>query len=105
MQTARDRYIKEIQRVTKVLDNALKGKQWLLGDACTYADIAFLPWYGIPPRLDIEQTGWWERTLKDCPDFKAWVDRLEARPAVKKVQTERWAKMDEARRAQQTQQH
>jgi glutathione S-transferase len=99
VQTARDRYVKEIQRVTKVLDSALKGKQWLLGDQCTYADIAFLPWYAMPPRLDFEQTGWWDKTLNENPDFKSWLERLENRPALKKVQQERWRKAEEGKNA------
>ena len=100
VQTARDRYVKEIQRVTKVLNAALEGRQWLVGDQCSFADVCFVPWYAIPPRLDFDQTGYWEKTLAECPNFKSWLERLEARPAIMRIQKERWAKREEAQKTQ-----
>jgi len=40
----RDRYVAESQRLLKVLDQRLAGRQWLMGDIYTIADIAILPW-------------------------------------------------------------
>jgi glutathione S-transferase len=41
-----DRYGNEIKRVLGVIDAHLKktGTEYLVGDKCTYADLAFVPW-------------------------------------------------------------
>lgn len=44
VQSAKDRYVNEIKRVTKVLDTILEGKQYLVGDKVTYADLSFVTW-------------------------------------------------------------
>ena len=40
----RDRYINEAKRLLGVLDQRLEGRQWIMGDTYTIADIAILPW-------------------------------------------------------------
>ena len=40
----RDRYIAEAKRLLNVLEQRLKGRAWLIGDAYTIADIATFPW-------------------------------------------------------------
>lgn len=40
----RDRYIAESRRLLKVLDQRLDGRDWIMGDSYTIADIATLPW-------------------------------------------------------------
>ncbi len=40
----RDRYIVESKRLLAVLDQQLKGRDWILGDAYSIADIATFPW-------------------------------------------------------------
>jgi len=40
----RDRYAAESRRLLKVLDQRLAGRQWLMGDEYTIADIATFPW-------------------------------------------------------------
>ena len=40
----RDRYASESSRLLAVLDKHLQGKQWMLGDAYSIADIAIFPW-------------------------------------------------------------
>ncbi|NYE59087.1 GST-like protein [Duganella sp. 1224] len=40
----RDRYVNEAKRLLGVLDQRLEGRQWVMGDAYTIADIAILPW-------------------------------------------------------------
>ncbi|MFA7679111.1 MAG: glutathione S-transferase N-terminal domain-containing protein [Pigmentiphaga sp.] len=40
----RERYLKETQRLLKVLDQHLEGKDWIMGDSYTIADIATFPW-------------------------------------------------------------
>ncbi len=40
----RDRYIAESARLLGVLDQRLQGRDWIMGDQYTIADIAILPW-------------------------------------------------------------
>lgn len=40
----RDRYIAESRRLLGVLERRLDGRQWIMGDAYTIADIATFPW-------------------------------------------------------------
>ena len=40
----RDRYASEAKRLLGVLDKHLQGRQWMLGDAYSIADIAIFPW-------------------------------------------------------------
>lgn len=48
--SAKERYYKEIQRVTSVLEEHLKKQEkgedgpWLVGNKYSYADLAFVPW-------------------------------------------------------------
>lgn len=53
-----DRYGAEIWRVTGVIEAQLKknggsssGGEWLVGDKCSYADLAFVPWYWLCPAI------------------------------------------------------
>ena len=40
----RDRYVAEAKRLLDVLERRLVGRDWLMGDAYTIADIATFPW-------------------------------------------------------------
>lgn len=40
----RDRYVAEARRLLGVLDARLKGRNWIMGDEYTIADIAVFPW-------------------------------------------------------------
>lgn len=40
----RDRYVAESKRLLTVLDKRLEGRNWLMGEAYTIADIAIWPW-------------------------------------------------------------
>ncbi|MGE8686394.1 MAG: glutathione binding-like protein [Achromobacter sp.] len=40
----RDRYVDESKRLLGVLDQRLEGRDWVMGDQYTIADIAILPW-------------------------------------------------------------
>ncbi len=40
----RDRYAAESRRLLRVLDQRLQGREWLMGDEYTVADIAVFPW-------------------------------------------------------------
>ena len=40
----RDRYVEESKRILGVLDRQLEGKDWMMGEEYTIADIAIFPW-------------------------------------------------------------
>ncbi|SPO05566.1 related to theta class glutathione S-transferase [Cephalotrichum gorgonifer] len=80
-----DRYLGEIDRVTSVLERALDGRDWLVGDKCTYADLSFIAWQRIVPRL----LG--DSFYDKYPRVKAWLDRMHERPLVVKINEERRA--------------
>jgi GST-like protein len=40
----RDRYVAESRRLLAVLDQRLQGREWIMGDAYSIADIATFPW-------------------------------------------------------------
>jgi GSH-dependent disulfide-bond oxidoreductase len=76
----KERYRAESERLLKVLDGALAGKDWIAGDY-SLADIAIGPWLrtlrDFYKAADI--TGW--DRLKHVP---AYLDRFLARPAVQR---------------------
>jgi GST-like protein len=77
----RDRYAKESARLIRVLETRLDGRQWIMGDEYTIADISMLGWvrnlvgfYGAGELVDYA-------ALKNVP---AWLERGLARPAVQR---------------------
>ncbi|WP_112309961.1 glutathione S-transferase N-terminal domain-containing protein [Pseudogemmobacter bohemicus] len=73
---AQDRYRREVGRLYGVLDRRLADRPFVAGDSLSIADIAIWPWARA-----------WEKqqqTIDDKPQFKAWLDRLAARPAFAK---------------------
>lgn len=69
-----NRYLNESKRLYGVLDKRLQGREYIL-DTYGIADIKIFGWARIAPR-----TGF---SLDEFPNVKAWVERIEARPAVK----------------------
>lgn len=88
--SAIERYQKEVERVVSVIDLHLSrtGSQYLVGDKCTIADLAFVPWGNNVTWLlkgrDIFEGGKYSA-------YKAWFDRLLARPAVDEMVKEKAA--------------
>lgn len=80
--SAIERYKNEIKRVTMVLNNALNGKEYLVGNKCTHADLSFIPWALYVPLVFPEEE---KSIVEEYPNYHAWLERLLARPAVKKV--------------------
>jgi GSH-dependent disulfide-bond oxidoreductase len=76
----KERYRAEVERLLKVLDGQLAGKDWIVGDY-SIADIAVGPW--LRTLRDFykvaDLTGW--DNLKHVP---AYLDRFLARPAVQR---------------------
>lgn len=76
-----DRYANESKRLMGVLEGRLKGRQWIMGDEYTIADIATFPW--VRTLRDFYQAddliG-----LSDFPETIEWLERCLARPASQK---------------------
>jgi GSH-dependent disulfide-bond oxidoreductase len=76
----KERYRAEVERLLKVLDGALAGKEWLVG-AYSIADISIGPWLAtLRDFYKAADLVGWDR-LKNVP---AYLDRFLARPAVQK---------------------
>ena len=76
-----ERYRAETQRLLGVLEARLKGRQWIMGDEYTIADVATVGWvrnligfYGARDVVDYD-------VLKHVPE---WLERCLARPAVQR---------------------
>ncbi|MGW8308054.1 MAG: glutathione S-transferase N-terminal domain-containing protein [Achromobacter pulmonis] len=75
----RDRYVAESKRLLGVLDKRLEGRDWVMGEQYTIADIAILPW--VRNLVGFYGAG----DLVEFPQFKNVARVLEAfvaRPAV-----------------------
>jgi GST-like protein len=66
----RDRYVAEAKRLLAVLDKRLAGREWIMGDEYTIADIATFPWvrnlvefYGAGELVEFEGFGDVKRSL------------------------------------------
>jgi GST-like protein len=77
----RDRYVAESKRLLGVLEGHLKGKQWMLGDEYSIADIAIFPWvrnlvgfYGAREIVGFDA----------FPQVQRVLDAFVARPAVQR---------------------
>ena len=75
----RDRYVAEAKRLLGVIDARLRGRQWIMGEEYTIADIATFPWirnlvgfYGAGELVGFDQFN----------EVKRVLDAFVARPAV-----------------------
>ncbi|KAF7555337.1 hypothetical protein G7Z17_g2249 [Cylindrodendrum hubeiense] len=87
VQTAKDRYLKEVRRVSGVLDRALEGREFLVGGKCSYADFSFFPWYNLTlfPWYNMEVPGIFADEIQfetEFPNTAAWIERLREMPAI-----------------------
>jgi GST-like protein len=76
-----NRYRDESKRLLGVMDARLKGRQWIMGDLYTIADISMLGWvrnligfYGAGELVEFDS----------FPNVAAWLERGLARPAVQR---------------------
>lgn len=77
----RERYLTESRRLLQVLDKHLEGRDWVMGDEYTIADIAIFPW--IRNLIGFYEAG----ELVGIDDFSnvtRSLDAFVARPAVQK---------------------
>jgi GST-like protein len=76
-----ERYRAESKRLLGVLENRLDGREWIIGDTYTIADISLVGWVrnliGFYGAAELVEYG----TLKHVP---AWLERALARPAVQR---------------------
>ncbi|GAM84648.1 hypothetical protein ANO11243_026470 [Dothideomycetidae sp. 11243] len=86
IQSAVDRYAREVDRVVMVIDSHLQqtGGQYLVGDKYTYADLAFITWFEISPRA-MQNPNLFEDWAPKYPAFSAWWKRISGRPVTVKV--------------------
>lgn len=78
---AMHRYRDESKRLLGVLDKRLEGRQWVLGDDYSIADIISFPWVGT---LGTFYEAGDELGLDDFTNVMAWLDRCVERPASQK---------------------
>jgi GST-like protein len=75
----RDRYIEEAKRLLGVLEERLAGRNWIMGDAYTIADIATFPWVrnliGFYEAADLVE-------IRNFPQVTRALEMFLARPAV-----------------------
>jgi GSH-dependent disulfide-bond oxidoreductase len=77
----RDRYVAESKRLLGVLNQRLEGREWILGDAYSIADIATFPWVR-------NLAGFYEAGelvgIQDFPNVTRALAAFVARPAVER---------------------
>ena len=73
-----ERYAGETERLLKVLDQRLGGRDYIMGRDYTIADIATWPW--VRTVRDFYEAGDLVK-LPECRNVLAWLDRCLARPA------------------------
>ena len=91
--SASERYNKEVNRVTGVLDSWLAQQKeqykdmtdgdgpWLVGNRFSYADLVFISWQKITASILSKD----EFDEDSFPHVKAWMDKMLARDSVKTV--------------------
>ncbi|PNS19145.1 Elongation factor 1-gamma 1 [Sphaceloma murrayae] len=70
------RYVGETERLYGVLDKQLEGKEYLVGDKYSIADIANFSWVNVSYFAGVD--------LSQFPNLHKWWERINNRPAVKR---------------------
>jgi GST-like protein len=73
---AANRYLREAQRHYDVLENHMKGREFIVGNEYTIVDVAAWGWIDKAPFVLGEEG------LNPYPNLKRWFDNVNARPAV-----------------------
>ncbi|KAF2459631.1 glutathione S-transferase [Lineolata rhizophorae] len=101
--SAKERYAKEIRRISGVLDTYLRqqkekyggnnGGPWLVGDKLSYADISFVMWqYLMMTRSQVLNE-------EEYPHLQEWMEKMTSRQKVKKVLEEAISALDAVARS------
>lgn len=77
IQYAIDRYTKEVQRLMKVLDTRLGGREFIAGDGYSIADMAVFPWINAYDSAPVD--------MAPYPNVVRWQEAIAARPATAKA--------------------
>ncbi len=75
-----------------MIDAHLKktGSQYLVGDKCTYADLAFMPWHWLLTQApNVMGEGFVKEFEEKYPIAWKWNQKLNERPSVKKAREDR----------------
>lgn len=72
-----ERYVNESRRLLEILDKQLEGRDYILGEHYSIVDMATFPWVRAHSFAKIGIDG--------LDNLKAWLDRIEARPAVQRA--------------------
>ncbi|KAK4447987.1 glutathione S-transferase-like protein [Podospora aff. communis PSN243] len=87
--SAKERYVKEIKRVTGVLEGWLEKQKgiygegdgpWLVGNKLSFADLSFILWQKTAERMLPE-----DYSVDEYPLVKEWLAKMVARPSVVKT--------------------
>jgi GST-like protein len=78
----RDRYVAESRRLINVLNDRLRGRQWIMGDDYTIADMVTFPW--VRNLLGFYEAGDLVG-IQDFPEVTRVLDAFMARPAVQRA--------------------
>jgi len=71
-----ERYSGEVQRLYGLVDRELAEKPWIAGEDYSLADMATYPW------MDARQQKLHGIDISQFPHVGAWIEKIEARPAV-----------------------
>jgi GST-like protein len=74
---AKTRYLNEYDRCLAVLERRLEGREWIVGDSYTIADMICWPWVLIAKPLGA--------SLESYPNVARWRARVKERPAVQRA--------------------
>lgn len=69
------RYIDESRRLLTVLNTRLEGREWLVGDGYSIADMATFPW--------VRSHFWANVSTQGLDHLNAWLNRIDERPRTK----------------------
>ncbi len=72
-----ERYVRETARLYGVLDRRLAGREFIVDDGYTIADMACYPWIVAHTRQQMD--------LADFPNVRRWFDAIRERPATKRA--------------------
>ena len=78
-----NRFAMEAKRQMDVLNRHLEGRDWMVGDDLTIADIAICPWYGRLALGEAYDAGEF-LSVQEYPNVIAWAHRFFDRPAVQR---------------------
>jgi GST-like protein len=73
---SKQRYANEYNRCLGVLERRLAGRDWIVGDSYSIADIIAWPWVLIAKPLG--------QALEEFPNLSRWRDAIKQRPAVQR---------------------